>query len=88
MRIRDGAAAMPVTWASLEIRNMETGKITFRIAMVTDLFVISHNVEDIIACGRARRKCENEDDNVLKKLAATSSIRSAMGRKHWPACSW
>ena len=65
LRIRDGAAAMPVTWASLEIRNLETGTITFRTAVVTDLAVARHNVEDIIACGRSRWKCENEGDNVL-----------------------
>ncbi len=66
LRIRDGAAAMPVTWASLEIRHMETGKITFRTAVVTDLAVTRHNVEEIIACGRARWKVENEGFNVLK----------------------
>ena len=67
LRIRDGAAAMPVTWANLEIRKMETGKINFRTAVVTDLAVTHHNVEDIIACGRARWKCENEGYNVLKQ---------------------
>ena len=66
LRIRDGAAAMPVTWASLEIRNMETGTITFRTAVVTDLAVTQHNIEEIIACGRARWKCENEGYNILK----------------------
>ncbi len=67
LRIRDGAAAMPVTWVSLEIRNMETGKITFRTALLTDLPVTRHNVEEIVACGRARWKCENEGYNVLKR---------------------
>ncbi|MDE2914803.1 MAG: hypothetical protein OXL68_18000 [Paracoccaceae bacterium] len=39
LRIRDGAAAMPVN---------------------------RHNVEEIVACGRARWKCENEGYHVLE----------------------
>ncbi len=53
LRIRDGAAAMPVTWASLEIRNKETGKTTFGTVPVTDLPVTRHNVEEIVASSPA-----------------------------------
>ncbi|MCY4141063.1 MAG: hypothetical protein OXF56_22705 [Rhodobacteraceae bacterium] len=54
LRIRDGAAALPVTWVSLEIRNMETGTITCRTAFVTDLAVTHYNIEGIVAWGRLR----------------------------------
>lgn len=57
---------MPVTWVSLEIHNKGTGKTTFRTALVTDLPVTRHNVEEIVACGRARWKCENEGHHVLE----------------------
>ena len=45
-----------VTWVSPEIRNMEIGTITFRTAEVTNLAVTHHNIEDIVAYGRARSR--------------------------------
>ena len=49
-----------MTWASLEICSVAKGKVTFRIAFVTDLPVSRTNVAEIITCERSRRSVENE----------------------------
>jgi hypothetical protein len=63
--LRDGADALRVTWVSVEIRNAK-GKLTYSNSFVTDLTVSAETVADIVACGRARWKIENETFNVLK----------------------
>lgn len=57
--------AIPVTWVSVEIRNAK-GKLTYSNSVVTDLTVTAETVAEIVACGRARWKIENETFNVLK----------------------
>jgi len=64
--LRDGKDAMTTNWLELEIRD-EQDKTTFRRALVTDLpLTDAPTVIDIMACGRARWKIENETFNVLK----------------------
>jgi len=50
---------------SVELRNAK-GKLTYSNSFVTDLTVSAETVADIVACGRARWKIENETFNVLK----------------------
>lgn len=63
--LRDSDEALRVTWVSVEIRNGK-GKLTYSNSFVTDLTVTAETVADIVACGRARWKIENETFNVLK----------------------
>jgi hypothetical protein len=57
--------ALSVNWIGLE--NIDAGgKITYSTAFVTSLPVSKANVVEIVACGRARWKIENESFNVLK----------------------
>jgi hypothetical protein len=63
--LRDGADAMRVNWLALEITD-PNGRVTYRNSFVTDLAVDRHNVVELIACGRARWKIENETFNTLK----------------------
>ena len=63
--LRDSDDALRVTWVSVEIRNAK-GKLTYSNSFVTDLTVTAETVADIVACGRARWKIENETFNVLK----------------------
>jgi hypothetical protein len=63
--IRDGKDAILVNWISFEIVDAK-GKVTYSMAWVTSLPVSKDNVAEIVACGRARWKIENEGFNVLK----------------------
>jgi hypothetical protein len=63
--IRDGKDAILVNWISFEILDAK-GKVTYSMAWVTSLPVSKDNVAEIVACGRARWKIENESFNVLK----------------------
>jgi len=63
--LRDGKDALLVNWFEIEIRN-EAGDVTYRNSFVTDLPVHRGNVQERVACGRARWKIENETFNTLK----------------------
>jgi hypothetical protein len=63
--LRDGKDAMTVNWIGFQILDAK-GKIKYTMAWVTSLPVSKENVAEIVACGRARWKIENESFNVLK----------------------
>ncbi|HET6238706.1 MAG TPA: hypothetical protein VFE41_27680 [Acetobacteraceae bacterium] len=63
--LRATADAIAVTWFSIEIFH-DKGKRTYHNSFVTDLAVSADTVAELAACGRARRKIENETFNVLK----------------------
>jgi hypothetical protein len=63
--IRDGKDAILVNWIGFEIVDAQ-GKVKYSMAWVTSLPVSKDNVAEIVACGRARWKIENESFNVLK----------------------
>jgi hypothetical protein len=63
--IRDGKDALLVNWIGFEIVDAK-GKVKYSKAWVTSLPVSQDNVAEIVACGRARWKIENESFNVLK----------------------
>ena len=63
--LRDGRDAMRVNWLAIEITD-PNGKVTYCNSFVTDLAVDRNNVVELIACGRARWKVENETFNTLK----------------------
>jgi hypothetical protein len=63
--IRDGKDARLVNWIGFQILDAK-GKIKYTMAWITSLPVSRHNVGEIVACGRARWKIENESFNVMK----------------------
>ena len=63
--LRDGKDALLVNWIGFEIVDAK-GKVKYSMAWVTSLPVSKDNVAEIVACGRARWKIENESFNVLK----------------------
>jgi len=56
---------MTVNWIGFQILNGK-GRVKYTMAWVTSLPVSKHTVADIVACGRARWKIENESFNVMK----------------------
>ena len=64
--LRDGKDAMTVNWIEIEISDPANDRVTYRNSFVTDLAVCADTVAEIVSCGRARWKIENETFNVLK----------------------
>jgi len=63
--LRDGKDALHANWIGLQITDNK-GKIKYSTAFVTSLAVTKENVAEMVACGRARWKIENEGFNILK----------------------
>lgn len=63
--LRHGEDAVLVNWIGFEILDAK-GVVKYQTAFVTSLPVAKSNVAEIVACGRARWKIENESFNVLK----------------------
>lgn len=49
-----------------EYRIETEGKVTYRNSWVTDIEIDEHNIKELVLCGRARWKIENETFNTLK----------------------
>jgi hypothetical protein len=64
--LRAGDDALPVNWCELHIAHNDTGQTLYHNAWVTDLTITKNNAVEIVDCGRARWKVENENNNVLK----------------------
>lgn len=64
--LRTGEDALLVNWCELHITHKDTGQTLYFNSWITDLLITSANVVEIVACGRARWKVENENNNVLK----------------------
>ena len=63
--MRDGKDAIKVNWIGFQILDAKGG-VKYKMAWGTSLPVTSDSVAEIIACGRARWKIENESFNVMK----------------------
>ena len=57
-------------------------KVTYRSAFVTSLTINPENVAEIVACGRARWKIENESFNVLKNHGYHLEHNFGHGKQH------
>src|SRR5260370_614396 len=84
--LRDGADAMTVNWLMIEIRNA-AGEVTYRNSFITDLPVDRDTVVELVACGRARWKIENESFNTLKTKGYNSNTISATESSTCPPSS-
>jgi hypothetical protein len=78
--LRDTHDALDVNWLSVEILNA-AGKRTYANSFVTDLPITPQTVAEIVACGRARWKIENETFNVLKTDAYNLEHNFGHGKK-------
>jgi hypothetical protein len=79
--LRDGKDAILVNWIGFEIVDAK-GKVKYSMAWVTSLPVSKDNVADIVACGRARWKIENELQRVEKPR-----LRTRTQFRPWPEVS-
>lgn len=64
--MRQGEDALRVNWCELTITHEQSGEVLYCNEWMTTLPVDEATVVEIVACGRARWKSENENNNVLK----------------------
>jgi Transposase DDE domain len=75
------ANSIAVNWAEIEVYD-SSGAITYHNAWITSLPVCSETVVEIVACGRARWKVENETFNTLKTAGYNLEHNFGHGKKH------
>jgi hypothetical protein len=80
--LRSGDDALEVNWCDLLITHEETGEVLYRNEWVTSLTLDEANTPEIVACGRARWKSENENNNVLKNHGYHISHNFGHGQEH------
>lgn len=80
--LRAGEDALLVNWCDLTITHQETGGVLYRNEWVTNLSLDENNIADVVACGRARWKSENENNNVLKNHGYHIDHNFGHGQEH------
>lgn len=80
--LRAGEDALRVNWCEIQITDEDTGEIRYRNAFVTDLLITRKNVQEMVKCGRARWKIENETYNVLKTKGYHLEHNFGHGNQH------
>lgn len=79
--IRDTKDALQVNWVELTITNQK-GEIAFKNAFCTDHHITKENAPEIVSCGRARWKIENENNNTLKTKGYHLEHNYGHGKNH------
>ncbi len=64
--LRDSADAIQVNWCELIITRADDAQILYHNGFATNHWLADETVKPIVKAGRARWKCENEGNNVLK----------------------
>ncbi len=64
--LRAGEDALLVNWCELHIIHLDTGATLYHHTWVTDLIITADNLAEMVRCGRAHWKVENDNNNVLK----------------------
>ncbi len=64
--LRASRDALLVNWCELTIINEQSGELIYRNAFATNHALTAQNVAEVVRCGRARWKTENENHNTLK----------------------
>ena len=64
--LRAGGDALLVNWCEVTIHNEQTGEQIYTNSFATNHRLTNHSVAEVVRCGRARWKTENENHNTLK----------------------
>jgi hypothetical protein len=80
--LRSGDDALLVNWCDLCIVHEETGEILYRNEWITSLNLKEDNTLEVVTCGRARWKSENENNNVLKNHGYHIDHNFGHGQEH------
>ena len=71
-----------VNYADFEIKDVKTGKTSYKSSRITNLRINDGNAEQIVECARTRRKIENGHNNVLKNRGYSLKHNFGHGKEH------
>lgn len=80
--LRGGEGALHLNWCDWVVTHEETGAVLYRNEWVTNLKLDETNTPEVVACGRARWKSENENNNVLKNHGYHIDHNFGHGQEH------
>lgn len=80
--LRDGNESLLVNFVEVTVRDRKTGKQLYHNAFVTNHQLTDETLEIIVACGRARWKIENENNNTLKTKGYHLEHNFGHGKKY------
>ena len=80
--LRAGGDALLVNWCEVTILNEPTGEQLYTNAFATNHRLTNHTVADVVRCGRARWKTENENHNTLKNRGYHLEHNFGHGKQH------
>lgn len=80
--LRSGEDALHANWCDVLITHEDTGAVLYRNEWVTSLPLTETQTPEIVACGRARWKSENENNNVLKNQGYHIAHNFGHGQAH------
>ena len=79
--LKDGKEALLVNFCELTTTR-EDGSVKYKNAFATNLTITKENVKEVVKCGRARWKIENENNNVLKTKGYNIEHNYGHGKHH------
>jgi len=80
--LRSGEDALHANWCDVLITHEDTGAVLYGNEWVTSLPLTETQTPEIVACGRARWKSENENNNVLKNQGYHIAHNFGHGQAH------
>jgi hypothetical protein len=80
--LREQEPSLLVNWCELTVLNSMDNSVIYHNAFVTNHFISSDNVAEIVEAGRCRWKTENENHNVLKTKGYNLEHNFGHGQKH------
>jgi len=80
--LRSGEDALHANWCDVLITHEDTGAVLYRNEWVTSLPLTETQTPEIVTCGRARWKSENENNNVLKNQGYHIAHNFGHGQAH------
>jgi len=83
--LRAGRDALLVNWCELTIVNEASGELIYTNAFATNHRLTPQNVAEVVRCGRARWKTENENHNTLKNRGYHLEHNFGHGRQYLSA---
>jgi hypothetical protein len=79
--LRDSDDTIWVNWMELTVID-DDGVIHYQNAFITNHTITDKNVENLVLCGRARWKVENENNNTLKTIGYNLEHNYGHGKKN------
>lgn len=80
--LKEGRDSLRVSWCEATVIREETGEQLYHNGFVVNRTISQENIVEVVLCGRARWKIENENNNTLKTKGYHLEHNFGHGKKH------